>query len=51
MGKVEFVEEKVSGRVNWRERKIGEIINQLSQGDTVLLSEFSRLGMIMLECM
>lgn len=51
LGKVEFVEEKVSGRVNWRERKIGEIINQLSAGDVVLLSEFSRLGRSMLECM
>lgn len=51
LGKVEFVEEKVSGRVNWRERKIGEIINQLSAGDSVLLSEFSRLGRSMLECM
>lgn len=51
LGKVEFVEEKVSGRVNWRERKIGEIIHQLSAGDSVLLSEFSRLGRSMLECM
>lgn len=51
LGKVEFVEEKVSGRVNWRERKIGEIIHQLSVGDSVLLSEFSRLGRSMLECM
>jgi DNA invertase Pin-like site-specific DNA recombinase len=51
LGKVEFVEEKASGRINWRERKIGEIIHQLSAGDTVLLSEFSRLGRSMLECM
>lgn len=51
LGKVEFVEEKVSGRINWRERKIGEIIYQLSEGDSVLLSEFSRLGRSMLECM
>lgn len=51
LGKIEFVEEKVSGRINWRERKIGEIIYQLSEGDSVLLSEFSRLGRSMLECM
>jgi DNA invertase Pin-like site-specific DNA recombinase len=51
LGKVEFVEEKMSGRVNWRERKIGEIIDKLSAGDVVLLSEFSRLGRSMLECM
>jgi DNA invertase Pin-like site-specific DNA recombinase len=51
LGKVEFVEEKMSGRVHWRERKIGEIIDNLSAGDVVLLSEFSRLGRSMLECM
>lgn len=51
LGKVDFVEEKVSGRVHWRERKIGQIIEELGSGDTVLLSEFSRLGRSMLECM
>jgi DNA invertase Pin-like site-specific DNA recombinase len=51
LGKVEFVEEKVSGRVHWRERKIGQIIEELGEGDTILLSEFSRLGRSMLECM
>src|SRR5215510_878567 len=51
LGKVEFVEEKVSGRVHWKQRKIGEIIESLKQGDTILLNEFSRLGRSMLECM
>lgn len=51
LGKVEFVEEKVSGRIHWRQRKIGEIVESLRQGDTILLNEFSRLGRSMLECM
>jgi DNA invertase Pin-like site-specific DNA recombinase len=51
LGKVAFVEEKVSGRVHWRQRKIGQIIEQLGTGDTLLLNEFSRLGRSMLECM
>ena len=51
LGKVEFVEEKVSGRVHWKQRKIGEIVEDLQKGDTILLNEFSRLGRSMLECM
>lgn len=51
LGKVEFVEEKVSGRIHWKQRKIGEIVEDLQKGDTILLNEFSRLGRSMLECM
>ena len=51
LGRVEFVEEKVSGKVSWRNRKIAPILEELGKGDTVLLSEFSRLGRSMLECM
>lgn len=51
LGKVEFVEEKASGKIHWRERKIGDIVETLTSGDTILLSEFSRLGRSMLECM
>lgn len=49
--KVEFVEEKISGKVQWKERKIGEVIQQLQKNDVILLNEFSRLGRSMLECM
>ena len=51
LGKLEFVEEKASGRIHWRERKIGGIIKELAAGDSLVLSEFSRLGRSMLECM
>ncbi len=51
LGKVEFIQEKVSGKVSWRKRKIAQLIDELTKGDTILLSEFSRLGRSMLECM
>lgn len=51
LGKIEFVEEKVSGKVSWRKRKISNILEELREGDSILVSEFSRLGRSMLECM
>ena len=49
LGKVEFVHEKVSGKVSCRNRKIGPILDELKKRDVILLSEFSRLGRSMLE--
>jgi DNA invertase Pin-like site-specific DNA recombinase len=51
LGKIQFVEEKVSGKVPWRERKIAEVLEQLQAKDTIIVSELSRLGRSMLECM
>ncbi len=51
MGQVHFVEETVSGRVSWRQRKIADILNELREGDILVVSELSRLGRSMLECM
>lgn len=51
IGKVEFAEEKVSGKVPWKNRKISEIITELGKGDNLIVSELSRLGRSMLECM
>ena len=51
LGKVHFVEETVSGRVAWRKRKIAPVLEQAQRGDTILISELSRLGRSMLECM
>ena len=44
LGHVEWVEEKVSGVKDWRIRKFGEVFFTLQQGDTVIVSELSRLG-------
>ncbi len=51
LGQVTFIEEIVSGKVSWKKRKIAEIIAAFTQGDTLIVSELSRLGRSMLECM
>ena len=49
--KVEWVEETVSGRVSWKKRKIADVMAKLGEGDSLVVSELSRLGRSMLECM
>ncbi len=51
LGRVEFVEEKASGRIAWRKRRIADILEELREGDVLIVSELSRLGRSMLECM
>jgi len=51
LGQVEWVEEHVSGRVSWRKRKLATLLDRLQSGDTLIVSELSRLGRSMLECM
>jgi DNA invertase Pin-like site-specific DNA recombinase len=51
LGQVQWVEETVSGRVSWRKRRIAEVLERLQDGDTLIVSELSRLGRSMLECM
>ena len=51
LGKVHFIEEIVSGKVSWRDRRIAAALDDLKKGDTLIVSELSRLGRTMLECM
>lgn len=51
LGQVTFVEEKVSGKISWRKRKIADIVEKLDNDDNLIVSELSRLGRSMLECM
>jgi DNA invertase Pin-like site-specific DNA recombinase len=51
LGKVNFVEEIISGKVSWRDRKLAAVLNELKAGDSIVVSELSRLGRSMLECM
>jgi DNA invertase Pin-like site-specific DNA recombinase len=51
LGHVNFVEEKVSGKISWKKRKIADILDASQQGDNIIVSELSRLGRSMLECM
>jgi DNA invertase Pin-like site-specific DNA recombinase len=51
LGQVEWVTEHASGRVSWRKREIAHWLETLQPGDTLIVSELSRLGRSMLECM
>src|SRR5258707_12359008 len=51
LGKVEWVEETVSGRISWHKRQIAKIMEEFQAGDNLIVSELSRLGRSMLECM
>ncbi len=51
LGRVAFVEEKVSGKTPWRKRRIADILETLTDKDNLIVSELSRLGRSMLECM
>ncbi|WP_020597891.1 recombinase family protein [Spirosoma panaciterrae] len=44
VGKVNFEEEKISGKKPWRTRKIASIIDQLQPGDVLIEPEMYRLG-------
>jgi DNA invertase Pin-like site-specific DNA recombinase len=50
-GRVEFIEEIVSGTKSWKERKVKQIIDDLSAGDRLIVPELSRLGRSMVDIM
>ena len=47
--KLEIFEETVSGKVSYKYRKLGKLIDSLNSGDVLVLPELSRLGRSMLE--
>ncbi len=46
---ITFIEDNVSSRVDWQDRKIGKLIHDMREGDTLLCSEVTRLGRSPLE--
>jgi DNA invertase Pin-like site-specific DNA recombinase len=50
-GTVEFVEEKISGTKPWKDRKVKQIIDELGEGDRLVVPELSRLGRSMVDIM
>lgn len=44
LGNVEFVEEQISGRSNFKDRKLGKILNIMKKGDILIVPELSRLA-------
>ena len=51
LGRVRFVEETVSGKVSWKQRQVASILDNCEADDSIVVSELSRLGRSMLECM
>lgn len=49
LGNIEFVDDVVSGAKDWKKRAIGTLIDQMNQGDILLVNEFSRLGRSLLD--
>lgn len=50
-GHVVFVEDKVSGKISWKNRKIKTIIDDLNEGDRLIVPELSRIGRSMVDIM
>lgn len=44
LGSIEFVEEQISGKSNFRYRKLGELLNTMQKGDILVVPELSRLA-------
>ena len=51
LGSVEIIEETISGKKSWKNRKLGDLIDNLQKGDILIITELSRLGRSMLEIM
>lgn len=51
LGHVEFYEETCSGKIHWKKRQIGQIIEASQKQDNLIVPELSRLGRSMLEIM
>jgi DNA invertase Pin-like site-specific DNA recombinase len=44
-----YIDENISGKINWKERKLNDIVIQCKKGDTIIVPELSRLGRNMME--
>lgn len=41
---IEWIEEQISGTVNWNNRELGKLMNRINPGDVIITSEVSRFG-------
>lgn len=41
---LQFIEDTVTGKKNWRERRLGDMLNQAVAGDVVVFAEVSRIA-------
>jgi putative DNA-invertase from lambdoid prophage Rac len=51
LGDIIWVAEIVTGKKSWRDRSLGNLYNSFNKGDTLFISEISRIERNMLGCM
>lgn len=51
LGRVEWIQEKISGKVPFRNRQLGTVVDELVKGDNLIVTELSRLGRSMMDIM
>ena len=39
-----FIEDTASGKIDWRDRELGAVLEKMREGDELIVSEFSRLA-------
>lgn len=44
LGNVEFIEEHCSGRISYKDRKLGKLLESMSKGDILIVPELSRIA-------
>ena len=44
LGNVEFVEEQISGKANFKKRELGTLLNKMQKGDVLIVPELSRIA-------
>ena len=44
LGNVEFVEEQISGKANFKKRELGALLNKMQKGDFLIVPELSRIA-------
>lgn len=44
LGNVEFVEEYISGKIDYKKRKLGELLETMKAGDVLIVPELSRIA-------
>lgn len=44
LGNVEFIEEHCSGRISYKERKLGTLLDSMKSGDVLIVPELSRIA-------
>lgn len=51
LGNVQWIQETVSGRKDWRNRILGKEFEKMREGDIIIMSEYSRIGRDFLQSM